>query len=164
MHTTTTYAKRHRLQHRREDSIGRPSYDVDLNLDSTESKQRELSSSKSQKRKRPDEPGIEPHRKKKSSEIVDVCASTLSFLYQSDNVIQKTTNKMALYPFQTPFPTLQTQSQAFRLPSSSPKHSPGLLSPVPVVLHKPIPEHKNPKQNIISRNTKSWFHSRSRDL
>ncbi|KAF8972698.1 hypothetical protein BDZ97DRAFT_851959 [Flammula alnicola] len=36
--------------------------------------------------------------------------------------------------FQTPHPTLEAQSQVFKLPSSSPQHSPEPLSPVPAVI------------------------------
>ncbi|PPQ94450.1 hypothetical protein CVT25_002541 [Psilocybe cyanescens] len=40
---------------------------------------------------------------------------------------------MSVHSLQTPFPTLLTQGQVYKLPSSRPQDTPGLLSPVPIV-------------------------------
>ena len=109
-------------------------------------KHREAAQHTSSTRKRPRANlGSEPTRKK--AKKVDICA----FYFQitlSSSLLQ---SNDPMLPFQTPHPTLEAQSQVYKLPSSQPQYSPGPLSPLPIA---PVAS-KNLKENSQQRTTTS---------
>ncbi|KAF4610963.1 hypothetical protein D9613_006695 [Agrocybe pediades] len=130
--TITTYAKRHRISKQKENVPP-----VSLALDNH--------SGKHKRRDRPDQLVPENQSRLKKRKISE------------DKV-----DSMSLQPFQTPFPTLQAQSQIFRLPSSQPQDTPGLLSPVPITNNsKNLQENKVGKR--ASSNKSSWPSGRFAD-
>jgi len=109
-------------------------------------------------------PENQPLQKKRKffAEGVDVCALIFYLLIvdlTQTLILVKNQGDMALQSFQTPFPTLQAQSQIFRLPSSRPQETPGILSPVPV--SSGLKENKNKKRS--SANKSSWYSGKLAD-
>ncbi|KDR68022.1 hypothetical protein GALMADRAFT_216137 [Galerina marginata CBS 339.88] len=147
---STTYAKRHRL---------RTSPDADLNAvdgpqDSDNNDHREEVPG-------PSELGVRKRASFKGEGSKSRKKRKLSDPTEPQNVDMSTTNlNPALHPFQTPFPTLQAQSQVYKLPSTKPLPSPGVLSPVPIVKAVPTNSKSLKENRNHSRKSgvdRSWY-------
>ncbi|KAH9479698.1 hypothetical protein JR316_0008293 [Psilocybe cubensis] len=148
MFSTTTYARRHRQRNKNNIGIGI----TDIDVPEPNGKHHSISSSPPKKRRRslPEDTKINGKPRKKSKSSQTKLASPL----------------MSVHSFQTPLPTFHTLSQVYKLPSSSPKDTPGLLSPVPVVSQATLTSSKKLKENQPRRSAKgnkTWRTSKHGD-
>ncbi|KAF8872841.1 hypothetical protein CPB84DRAFT_1854274 [Gymnopilus junonius] len=144
---TTTYSRRHRLKNKEDlqanvTTAGTSKYVTagDEALHKTNASARPSAGG----RKRTADPGLDS-------------AQVVSNPRKKQKLTKETASaRMSIQPFQTPFPTVQAQSQVFRLPSSKPQPSPeehgsALLSPVPIRAAN-VPKSKIPKENQIRKS------------